>query len=98
MMINILGFSRQLLQHTGIFPFRHLSGRTAVTMAEGAIHIANIGKFHINTRIHLAPPFVLFIEESRADSRMIPCEPHKVPDGLYPDGMLRSKYKAVLSS
>ena len=51
-MINILCFSGKLLQNMLIFRFRHLPGHTAMSVAKGAFHIANIGDLHIDPAVH----------------------------------------------
>jgi hypothetical protein len=46
-MVDVLGLSRQLFQNPGIFFLCHGPGRAAVSVAKRAVHIANIGDFHI---------------------------------------------------
>ena len=51
-MIDIAGLSGELPENMGVLRLRHLPGRAVMPMAEGTVHIANIGDLYIDTGKH----------------------------------------------
>ena len=46
--VDIFCFALQLLQQMGILRLRHLMQRALMPVAEGAVHIADVGDLHID--------------------------------------------------
>ena len=69
MVVQVLGLSLQLMQDVGIFSLRQKPGWAAVAVAEGAVHIADVGDLHIDPGIHRRHFLVVFVIIS-ADRRL----------------------------